>query len=76
MLIGRESLEDLRAGAASGALEGEHSLQIPAHRHQAPLPASVFQSSQLKLSKSHHRFDDPEDRLRRLLAQGVNPIIA
>ena len=74
MRIYRQSLESRCRSARSRGLQGKHPLQIPAHRHQAPLAPSVCQSSQLKLSESHHRFDDPEDRLGRLLAQGVTRV--
>src|SRR5664279_2160381 len=51
--------------------KGEHSLQVPRHRHEAPLAAHVFEPSQRKLTESEHGFDDAEHRFRSLFAQGV-----
>jgi hypothetical protein len=45
-----------------------HALQIPRDAHQRPLTADLLQTAQRELAKAHHRFDDAEDRLDRLLA--------
>src|SRR5215469_16597901 len=71
MAISGQSLKNRCSSPRSRTLQGEHPLQIPTHRHQAPLATHVLQSSQEELAKSHRRFDDPEDRLGRLLAQGI-----
>lgn len=55
----------------SARLESEHSLDVPAHRHQVPFPFDVPESPQQALSISHHRFDDAEHRFGGLLAQRV-----
>src|SRR6478672_1754887 len=51
--------------------QGEHPLHVPRHGHEAPLAAYFVQATQHELAEPDHRFDDPEYRLGRLLAQGV-----
>jgi len=51
--------------------EGEHSLQIPGHGHEAPLATHVFEPATGKLTESEHGFDDAGHRFRSLSAQGV-----
>src|SRR3972149_5932299 len=48
-----------------------HSLDIPCHRDQRPLALHGRQATQQELPEAHHRLDDAEYRLPRLLAQGV-----
>src|SRR3990172_9794390 len=48
-----------------------HSLDIPCHRDQRPLALHGRQATQQELPEAHHRLDDAEYRLHRLLAQGV-----
>src|ERR1039458_8039105 len=71
MLLELQNLEKERRAAHSAELQREHALEIPAHGHQAPLALDVLEASQEKWAKSHHRFDDAEDRLGRLLAQRI-----
>ena len=44
------------------------ALQIPGEANQRPLAGDLLQAAQGEAAKAHHRFDDPEDRLDRLLA--------
>jgi hypothetical protein len=53
----------------SGRLQGEHSLDVPTHRHQIPFAFDALESAQQILAVSHHRFDDPEHRFGCLFAQ-------
>src|SRR5487761_2671016 len=57
--------------AASAGLHREHSLDVPAHRHQIPFAFDVFQAPQQALAITHDGFDDAEHGLRSLLAQSV-----
>jgi hypothetical protein len=44
------------------------ALQIPGEANQRPLAGDLLQAAQGEAAKAHHRLDDPEDRLDRLLA--------
>src|SRR6202034_4345287 len=57
--------------APSTGLHREHSLYIPAHRHQVPFAFDVLKPSKQTLPISHHRFDDAEHRFGGLFAQPV-----
>ena len=46
-----------RLAAGSGWSEDEHPLQIPRHRHEAPLAAHFVEAAQRKLPESERRFD-------------------
>src|SRR3972149_8841756 len=48
-----------------------HSLDIPCHRDQRPLALHGRQAPQQELPEAHHRLDDAEYRLHRLLAPAV-----
>src|SRR5450759_5812441 len=48
-----------------------HSLDIPCHRDQRPLALHGRQATQQELPEAHHRLDDAEYRLHRLLTQAV-----
>ena len=63
----------LRRWAApwSGGGEDEHPPHVPGQGDQVPLAFGLGEAAQGELAKAHHRFDDAEHRLRRLLAQGV-----
>jgi hypothetical protein len=67
MWIAVEKVEPSSFAALSAGLQGEHSLDVPAHRHQIPLAFDVGESSQEKLG----RFDDAEYRFGGLFAQRV-----
>ena len=58
-------------GVLSTGLHREHPLDVPAHRHQIPFAFDAFESSQQTLPITHHRFDDPGHRFRRLLSKPV-----
>ncbi len=60
-----------RTSALSGRDEGEHPLDVPDHGDEAPFAARAREAAQRKLTESQRRFDDPEHRLRHLLAQRV-----
>ena len=64
----------LRRWAApwSGGGEDEHPPHVPGQGDQVPLAFGLGEAAQGELAKAHHRFDDAEHRLRRLLAQGVS----
>ena len=55
----------------SAGLHREHSLAVPAHRHQIPLAFDVIEPLQQALAIAHHRFDDAEHGFWSLLAQPV-----
>src|SRR5882762_7166325 len=55
----------------SADLHREHSLDVPAHRHQIPFAFDVLQSSQQTLAITHHRFDDAEYWFWCLFAQRI-----
>ena len=54
-----------------GNRQGEHPLHVPRHGNEGPLTLDIFEPTQQELAEAHHRFDDPEHRLRDLLAQGI-----
>src|SRR5712671_6625798 len=54
-----------------GNRQGEHPLHVPRHGDEGPLTLDIFEPTQQELAEAHHRFDDPEHRLRDLLAQGI-----
>ena len=58
MLIPRGNGECRRRDALSAGLQGEHALDVPAHRHQVPLALDVLESPQQTLAIAHYRFDD------------------
>src|SRR6266545_622245 len=60
-----------RLATASGGRQGIHSLHVPRHGDEAPLTLDIVEAAQKELAKAHHRLDDPEHRLRNLLAQGI-----
>jgi hypothetical protein len=51
-----------------GNRQGEHPLHVPRHGDEGPLTLDIFEPTQQELAEAHHRFDDPEHRLRDLLA--------
>src|ERR1700686_725716 len=55
----------------SAEAERVHPLDVPSHGDEAPLAADTIEPAQQKLTESHHRFDDAEPRLGRLLAQTI-----
>jgi len=59
--------------AVSGPLDGfraqhGHAFEVPRQAHQRPFVAHVLQPAQQELAELHHRLDDAEHRLHRLLA--------
>src|SRR5271165_4564877 len=64
-------LPSCRTSALSGGDEDEHPLDVPGHGDEAPFAARAIEAAQGKLTESQRRFDDPEHRLRDLLAQRV-----
>src|SRR5208283_5822765 len=68
---GRQSVERRRATASSGGDAGEYPLDVPGHGDEAPFAARAREAAQQKLTESQRLFDDPEHRLRNLLAQRV-----
>src|SRR5450759_750093 len=48
-----------------------HSFDVPSHRDQRPLPTHRLKTPQQELPEVHHRLDDAEHRLDRLLAKRV-----
>src|ERR1035437_1338400 len=48
-----------------------HPFDVPCHRDQRPLPSHRCQATQQELPEAHHRLDDAEHRLPRLLAQTI-----
>ena len=54
-----------------GNRQGEHPLHVPRHGDEGPLTLDIFEPTQQELAEAHRRFDDPEHRLRDLLAQGI-----
>jgi hypothetical protein len=54
-----------------GNRQGEHPLHVPRHGDEGPLTSDIFEPTQQELAEAHHRFDDPEHRLRDLVAQGI-----
>src|SRR5512136_3456775 len=60
-----------RLSAFSGGGQHEHSLDVPGHGDEAPFAAHGFEAAERKLAEAHHRFDDPEHRLGRLLAKRI-----
>jgi hypothetical protein len=71
MRIVSGSLERRGGDAPSAGLQPEHSLDVPAHRHQVPFAFDVIESAKQALSVAHDRFDDPEHRFWRVFAQRV-----
>src|SRR5271163_2911279 len=63
--------EGLGASAVSGRDEGEDPPDVPGHGNEAPFAAHAIEAAQGKLTESQRRFNDPEHRLRDLLAQRV-----
>jgi hypothetical protein len=51
--------------------QGEHPLHVPRRGDEGPLTLDIFEPTQQELAEAHRRFDDPEHRLRDLLAQGI-----
>src|SRR5665811_996504 len=49
----------------------KHPLDVPGHGHKSPFAANPVDPTQQELPEAHHGFDDPEHRLRDLLAQSV-----
>src|SRR5208337_229315 len=49
----------------------EYPLDVPGHGDEAPFAARAREAAQRKLTETQRRFDDPEHRLRHLLAQRV-----
>src|SRR5271166_2820704 len=66
-----QSVARRRATASSGGDTGEYPLDVPGHGDEAPFAARAREAAQRKLTETQRRFDDPEHRLRHLLAQRV-----
>src|SRR3990172_11018268 len=48
-----------------------HPFDVPCHGYQRPLASHRCQATQQELPETHHRLDDAEHRLHRLLAQAI-----
>ena len=55
----------------SGALHPVHPLHVVGKAHQVPFAADVIYTPEQELPELHHRLDDPDHRLHRALAQGI-----
>ena len=52
--------------------EDEKPFEIPSHRDQCPFTGSCSKSTQMKLAKTQHGFDNPEYGLDRALALRID----